>query len=54
MKTPRKIYYLEYCWSTGECLGEREYCPKDWDDYERVLDIIDDNQDEYRLTDIEF
>lgn len=52
MKTPKKIIYLKYSWNTGACLGEREYCPKDWADYERVMNIIEENTDEYEVVNL--
>ena len=48
-----KIIYNKYSMS-GAFLGEREYCPTSWEDYNRVIDTIEKNPDEYELVNCEY
>ena len=48
-----KIIYNKYSMS-GAFLGEREYCPKSLDDYNRVIETIEKYPDEYELINCEY
>jgi len=48
-----KIIYNKYS-ASGVFLGEREYNPKDKEDYNRVMGIIESNSDEYELVNCEY
>lgn len=48
-----KIIYNKYS-ANGAFLGEREYSPKDKEDYNRVMGIIESNPDEYELVNCEY
>lgn len=48
-----KIIYNKYS-ASGAFLGEREYSPKDKEDYNRVIGIIESNPDEYELVNCEY
>lgn len=52
-KMVTKIIYNKYSVS-GAFLGEREYSPKDKEDYNRVMGIIESNPDEYELVNCEY
>ena len=45
------IIYNKYS-ANGAFLGEREYAPKDEDDYKRVMRIIEENPDEYEVVNV--
>lgn len=48
-----KIIYNKYS-ANGHFVGEREYYPKDEQDYNRVMAIIEKNPDEYELVNCEY
>ena len=48
-----KIIYNKYSMS-GSFLGEREYCPKSREDYNRVIETIKKYPDEYELVNCEY
>jgi len=48
-----KIIYNKYSMN-GEFLGQREYCPKSVEDYNRVWAIIEQNPDEYEMVNCEY
>lgn len=48
-----KIIYNKYSVS-GCFVGEREYFPKDRQDYDRVMAVIEENPDEYELVNCEY
>lgn len=52
-KMVTKIIYNKYS-ASGTFLGEREYNPKDKEDYNRVMGIIESNPDEYELVNCEY
>lgn len=52
-KMVTKIIYNKYS-ANGTFLGEREYSPKDKEDYNRVMGIIESNPDEYELVNCEY
>lgn len=49
-----KIIYNKYSANGFFFIGTREYFPKDEEDYDRVLEIIKANPDEYDLVDCEY
>lgn len=48
-----KIIYNKYS-ANGAFLGERVYSPKSREDYNRVMEIIEANPDEYELVNCEY
>lgn len=48
-----KIIYNKYS-ANGNFLGEREYSPKNKADYDRVMQIIESNPEEYELVNCEY
>lgn len=48
-----KIIYNSYS-NTGRFLGERTYYPADYDDFERVIDIIERNPEIYELVNCDY
>lgn len=48
-----KIIYNKYS-ANGYFVGEREYCPKNKEDYDRVMKIIESNPDEYEIVNCEY
>ena len=48
-----KIIYNKYS-ANGYFVGEFEYCPVSKKDYDRVMDIIELNPDEYELVNCEY
>ena len=47
------IIYNKYS-AYGTFIGERVYRPTSKDDYERVMQIIEENPDEYELVNVEY
>lgn len=52
-KMVTKIIYNKYS-ANGAFVGERVYCPKNMEDYNRVIGIIESNPDEYELVNCEY
>lgn len=48
-----KIIYNWYG-ELGNFIGEREYYPRDKQDYDRVMEIFEQNPEEYELVNVEY
>lgn len=44
----------DYFTNTGNYLGRREYCPTSKSDYDRVMSIIAEHPDKYKLVNVEY
>ncbi len=51
MELNLKIVYNMYS-MRGNFISEREYVPKDWQDYNEVMEIIEKNPDVYELVNV--